>query len=120
MRGSLLSHFCLGPCPSSLLDAEVRSRLGRAILENDPPAFRAELDRSCSDIASEHRLYGVLSMTDRGMTPIMVDETGNRLGPGSTISKEIPIHLLNVEFTLTGIRVTAGDEVWVLPQSNCE
>jgi hypothetical protein len=118
MNHPFFDRFRFGPYPPPLLYAEVRGRLEQAILANDAFSFQTELKHSCSEIASEHRLYGVLIKTIDGIKPIMVDETGKKLGAGSSIPKGIPIHLLNVEYTPTDMRVTIGGDIWVVPNSS--
>jgi hypothetical protein len=92
------SMFRFGATPVSLLSQETRYRLARAVLSRDPALFRETLRECCPDLTEEHRLYGVLIETPSGAEPVMVDETGQRLGPGYRFRRDVPIDLLNAEF----------------------
>ena len=114
MASSFLPGFYRAPSP--LHDDEVRGKLARAIIDTDPVAFRAILQNAHPDLAGEHRLYGVLMMTPEGMRPLVVDETGQRVGsPGYVIAANTPIDLLNVHYGESEMTVTVGDSVWKAP-----
>jgi hypothetical protein len=101
---------------SPLQDDAVRARLQQAILDDDPRVFRETLQGAYPDLAAQHRLYGVLLMTAEGMLPIMVDETGQRVGgPGFIIEAGMPIDLLNVHFGPSEMTVTLGEHSWKAP-----
>ena len=60
-------------------------------------------------------------MTKEGVTPVMVDETGQRVGgPGYVIAANTPIDLLNVHYGETEMTVTVGDDVWKTPYTRGE
>jgi hypothetical protein len=91
------------------LNDTVRFKLQRAILDNDGEAFRNALMAYSSELAGQHRLYGVLVMTPDGMRPFMVNEKGERIGSGFIIAAGTPIELLNVEFGPDGMTATTPD-----------
>lgn len=112
----MLFQHKLGSSP--LIDNAVRTQLQKAILDDDPPSFRATLQAAHPDVASQHRLYGVLVMMPdgMGMRPVMVDETGLRIGgPDYVIPAGMPIDLLNVEYGESEMTVTIGDDIWKTP-----
>ena len=114
MANSFPEGFRRGLSP--LQDDAVRARLGQAILDDDPDAFRATLAEAHPELAAQHRLYGVLVMTPEGMRPIMVGETGRRVGgPGYVIDAGTPIDMLNVHYDESGVTVTTPDGVWRAP-----
>jgi hypothetical protein len=111
-----MSPFLGSRGPSPLKDDTVRATLLRAILDDDPVRFRTIHEGARPELAGEHRLYGVLVMTAQGMTPVMVDETGQRVGgPAYTIAANTPIDFLNVHYGESAITVTIGDDVWTTP-----
>jgi hypothetical protein len=114
MAGSFLDGFRRGSSP--LQDDAVRARLQQAILDDDPAAFRAALQAAHPDLVGQHRLYGVLVMTPEGMRPVLVDETGRRVGgPGYVIAPATPIDLLNVRYGEAEMPVATPDGVWRAP-----
>jgi hypothetical protein len=115
MSSAFFDEFRRGPSPPPLLDPAVRGRLQQAILEGDPATFRSVFGETCPTLVGEHRLYGVLTRAATGMAVVMVDETGERLGPGYVMPAGIPMHLLNVEFTATHMQATINGEVWGVP-----
>src|SRR5262245_56211559 len=98
--------------PSDLQDDEVRGRLSQAILDDAPQTFRQILAESCPARAIQHRLYAVLIEAPEGTQTILVDESGERVGPDFVIWAETPIDLLNVEYGAAEMTATIGDEVW--------
>jgi hypothetical protein len=115
MSSAFFDQFRIRASPPPLLDRAVRGRLQQAILEGDPATFRSVLGETCPTLAGEHRLYGVWTRPASGVSVVMVDETGERLGPGYQMPAGIPIHLLNVEFTKTHMQVAIDGEVWGVP-----
>jgi hypothetical protein len=95
---------------SPLQDDDVRRQLQEAILADDAARFREVLEGFSPDLASENRLYSVLTMTEGGMQAIMVDQTGRRLGPDSVIPAGIPIEQLNADIVGDELVVTIGDQ----------
>jgi hypothetical protein len=89
-----------------IADVEVRTRLHRAILDNDGNSFRNILEQHVPEIAGEHGLYGVLAMTPAGMRPFLVNERGERIRTGYVIDEGTPIDFLNVEVGPTGMTAT--------------
>jgi hypothetical protein len=105
-----MSGFRIGK--TSVPDEGTRSRLQRAILDNDAASFRETLAKELPDIAHEHRLYGVLEMGPDGMHAIVVDQNGRRISdPRYVIPPGTPIDLLNVVYEGTKMIVTtpSGD-----------
>jgi hypothetical protein len=116
MNASFWGKFLFHKTPASLLDAKARGRIEEAILEGDPARFRLALAETCPELVGARRLYGVLAMTPRGIGPILVDETGKRLGAGDVLEAGVPIDLVNVEFTSTEIRAKIGGQLWRVPR----
>jgi hypothetical protein len=119
MAGSFQDKFRRGSSP--LQDDALRARLQKAILDDDPAAFRATLQAD-PNLVGQRRLYGVLVMTPEGMRPVMVDETGQRIGgPDYVIAPGTPIELLNVQYGESEMTVIAPDGgVWRAPYKPAE
>lgn len=100
---------------SPLQDDEVRKKLQRAILDDDPATFQAVLKAAYPALVDQHRLYGVLTMTPRGMHSILVDETGRRIAPDYVIAVDTPMELLNVQYGETEMTVTTDEGAWTTP-----
>jgi hypothetical protein len=89
-----------------------RPQLIAAILKGDAVEFRQVLQESPppDDL---FRLYGVFTMTQEGMTPIMVDRNGHPFGgPEAVIPAGTPIDMLNVKYASNKVTVTIGDRVY--------
>lgn len=116
MSKSFLGTVCVGAGHPLLVDSVVRLKLERAILAANPLLFRTILQRFCPGITADRRLYGVLVRTTNGIAPVVVDEQGEPLQPGSCLAQRTPIEFLNVEFGPDEIRAVIGDEVWRVPR----
>jgi hypothetical protein len=95
---------------SPLQNNAIRKRLEDAILADDPRLFREILEGFSPEFARETRLYSVLVMGEDGMSSIMVDQTGQRLGPNDIITAGTPIDQLNADIVGNEIIVTIGDQ----------
>ena len=97
---------------SPLQDNVLRKQLEEAILAEDAALFRQILEGFSPEFAREARLYSVFVMSDEGMTSIMVDQTGRRLGPNDMIKAGTPIDQLNADIVGDEMIVTIGDTVY--------
>ena len=108
------SRFRLGA--DAIPDADVRAGLQQAVLSEDAKSFREILERALPEIAGQHRLYGVFLMSPGGMQTVIVDETGERIGPGFVIAAYTPMTMLNLEVDGTTMTVTTPEgEIWRVP-----
>jgi hypothetical protein len=96
--------------PSPLQNEVIRKQLQDAILADDPSRFRMILEEFLPELAGETRLYSVLTLHEGNMHTIMVDQTGQRLGPDYAIKANTPIEQLNADIVGDELVVTIGDE----------
>jgi len=95
---------------------QARRRLARAVLEGDRAMFRALVGEFAPDVPAQPRLYGALTLDERGgILPVMVDQNGDALPEGYVIPAGTPIDLLNADFTESEIIVTIGDRTYRAP-----
>ncbi|HEX2619885.1 MAG TPA: hypothetical protein VHL11_07055 [Phototrophicaceae bacterium] len=95
---------------SPLQDDEIRAQLRDAILAHDSALFRHILEGYSPELASQERLYSVITLVDDKLSPILVDRTGNPPPPGYVIQAHVPIDTLNADIVGDELHILIGDQ----------
>lgn len=98
--------------PSPLQNDPQRAELQQAILNNQPDTFREILAKIDPALLNQIRVYGVMIKTPHGISPILVDNTGQPLRPDFMLSPETPMDMLNVRFEDNQIITVIDGEEW--------